>query len=159
MSSSSIATSTKPVFNNKGIQQQSLSYNHNIDDDYSRSYNSSLATHITAQTTTGSRSGLSRGRTHSNASTRSIMEEDESLASIEDINDDLDGNSFFSIGNSSLPSRISHITNTSTSTAGTTLSLVIATIIQSNFNNCKYVISIILFFKGWEQGLVGMCVG
>lgn len=122
--SSSIATSTKPVFaNNNNIQ--SLSYNH-IDDDYSRSYNSSLATHITAQTTTGSKSsGLSRSK--------SIMEEDESLASIED-NNELDGNSFFSTG-SSLPSRISHITNTSTSTAGTTLSLVIATIIQSNFNS------------------------
>ena len=131
--SSSIATSTKPVFNNNNSVQQSLSYNH-IDDDYSRSYNSSLATHITAQTTTGSRSGLSRSRTHSNASTRSIMEEDESLASIED--NSLDGNSFFSIS-SSLPSRISHITNTSTSTAGKTLSLVIATIIQSNFNSCK----------------------
>jgi len=138
MSSSSIATSTKPVFTNNNNNIQSLSYNH-IDDDYSRSYNSSLATHITAQTTTGSNSGLSRSRTHSNASTRSIMEEDESLASIEDNNDggSLDGNSFFSIGNSSLPSRISHITNTSTSTAGTTLSLVIATIIQSNFNSCK----------------------
>jgi len=137
--SSSIATSTKPVFTNNNNNIQSLSYNH-IDDDYSRSYNSSLATHITAQTTTGN-SGLSpRSRTHSNASTRSIMEEDESLASIEDNNNDgnsLDGNSFFSIGNSSLPSRISHITNTSTSTAGTTLSLVLATIIQSNFNNCK----------------------
>jgi len=128
MSSSSIATSTKPVFTNTNIQ--SLSYNH-IDDDYSRSYNSSLATHITTNnsvhnSTTGSKSsGLSRSK--------SIMEEDESLASIED-NNELDGNSFFSTG-SSLPSRTSHITNTSTSTAGTTLSLVIATIIQSNFNS------------------------
>jgi len=129
--SSSIATSTKPVFTNNNNNIQSLSYNH-IDDDYSRSYNSSLATHITTNnsvhnSTTGSKSsGLSRSK--------SIMEEDESLASIEDNNDSLDGNSFFSIG-SSLPSRISHITNTSTSTAGTTLSLVIATIIQSNFNS------------------------